>query len=253
MWDFGNERTPVEVTSAEVRAIDGPWSQDRLGWQDRATGCQIVASTPDRAPELWDQYLDGAVENYRRHGLDWVLDVDTIRDGHDTALFFAAVGPNGRVVGGTRVVGPLGAPEESHALVEWEGSDGLGQLREMIANRVPFGIAEVKSAWANSQDYGSRALTTVLARTALPTMTLLGVQFVMATAAAHVIEQWRSSGGVVASRIPAAAYPDENYRTKLIWWDRRTLARDAEPDQFKLMCAENSEIVCGVPALSEAT
>lgn len=118
----------------------------------------------------------------------------------------------------------------------------------MIANRIPFGVVEVKSAWTNSREYGNRALSTVLARTALPTMTLLGAQFVMATAAAHVLEQWQSSGGVVASRVPAAAYPNENYRTKVMWWDRRTLAAHADPAQFKLMCAENTEILSRLSA-----
>ncbi|ETB16062.1 hypothetical protein MAA44156_01318 [Mycobacterium avium subsp. avium] len=139
-------------------------------------------------------------------------------------------------------------PEDSHALQEWKGNPGLPLLRYMIANRIPFGVVEVKSAWTNSREYGNRALSTVLARTALPTMTLLGAQFVMATAAAHVLEQWQSSGGVVASRVPAAAYPNENYRTKVMWWDRRTLAAHADPAQFKLMCAENTEILSRLSA-----
>ena len=230
------------------RVVDGPWLRGASRWRDQATGCWVTASTPEAEPELWAQYLDGAFQSYRRHGLEWVLDVDAVREGADTALFFAAVSPEGQVVGGTRVVGPLRSPEDSHALSEWAGNPGLPTLREMIANRLDFGIAEVKSAWANSQDYGSRAISKVLARTALPTMTLLGAQFVMATAAAHVLEQWRSSGGVVASRVPAAAYPTDDYRTKVMWWDRRTIATHAEPEQFKLMCAENQEIISSVSA-----
>ncbi len=224
-------------------AIEGSWLEGGAGWRDQATGCWVAASTPEADPDLWEQYLDGAFQSYRRHGLEWVLDVDAVRDGADTALFFAATDPQGRVVGGTRVVGPLRAPEDSHALDEWDGNPGAAVLRYMIANRIPFGVVEVKSAWANSQEYGSRALSRVLARTALPTMTLMGAQFVMATAAAHVLEQWQSSGGVVASRIPAAAYPNENYRTKVMWWDRRTIATHAEPDQYKLMCAEDAVIL----------
>jgi hypothetical protein len=227
---------------------DGPWLDSESGWWDQATGCWIAASTPESEPELWDQYLDGAQQSYRRHGLEWVLNLDAIRDGADTTVFFAAVDPKGRVVGGTRVVGPLLSPEESHALDEWDGNPGRAELRHMIANRLPFGVVEVKSAWANSHDYGSRALSRVLARTALPIMTLLGVQFVMATAATHVLEQWRSSGGVVSACIPAAAYPNENYCTKVMWWDRRTIATHAEPEQFKLMCAADSEIFRRVSA-----
>jgi hypothetical protein len=229
-------------------AMHSPWLGGGSGWLDEATRCWIAASTPEAEPELWEQYLEGALHSYRKHGLEWVLDLDAIRDGADTTIFFAAVDPKGRVVGGTRVVGPLRAPEDSHALDEWNGSPGRPVLRHMLANRIPFGTVEVKSAWANSQEYGSRALTRVLARTALPIMNLLGVQFVMATAAAHVLDQWQSSGGVVATRVPAAAYPTEDYRTKVMWWDRRTIATHAEPEQFKLMCAESSEILRRISA-----
>lgn len=238
----------METAHLTGEATDGAWLAGGAGWWDQATGCWIAASTPEAEPDLWEQYLDGALQSYRRHGLEWVLDLDAIRGGADTALFFAAVDPQGRVVGGTRVVGPLRSPDETHALEEWNGNPGRAALRRMIANRLAFGVVEVKSAWANSEDFGSRALSRVLARTALPTMTALGVQFVMATAAAHVLEQWRSSGGVVATRIPAAAYPNENYRTKVMWWDRRTIATHAEPEQFKLMCAEDSEILRRISA-----
>lgn len=238
----------MEAAQLASEAIDGWWVEGGAGWRDEATGCWIAASTPEAEPDLWDQYLEGALRSYRRHGLEWVLDLDAVRDGADTTLFFAAVDPAGRVVGGTRVVGPLRAPEDSHALEEWSGSPGRPVLRHMIANRIPFGVVEVISAWTDSREYGGRALSRVLARTALPMMTLLGVQFVMATAAAHVLEQWRSSGGVVASRIPAAAYPTEDYRTKVMWWDRRTIATHAEAEQFKLMCAENSEILGRISA-----
>lgn len=238
----------MEAAQLNGSAILGPWSEGGSGWRDEATGCWVAAATPQSEPELWDQYLEGALHSYRRHGLEWVLDVDAIRDGADTTLFFAVVDPKGRVVGGTRVVGPLRSPEDSHALEEWNGSPGRPVLRHMIANRIPFGVVEVKSAWANTHDYGSRALSRVLARTGLPIMTLLGVQFVMATAAAHVLEQWQSAGGVVASRVPAAVYPTEDYRTKVMWWDRRTIATHAEPEQFKLMCAESSAILRRISA-----
>lgn len=238
----------MEAAQLTATEIDCPWSDTGFGWRDHSTGCWVTASTPEAEPDLWHQYLDGAANSYRQHGLDWVLDLDHVRDGTDTALFFAAVDPDGRVVGGTRVVGPLRSPDDSHALEEWKGNPGLPLLRHMISNRLPFGVVEVKSAWVNSDQYGHRTLSKVLARTALPTMTLLGAQFVMATAAAHVLEQWQSSGGVVAHRVPAALYPNENYRTKVMWWDRRTLATHAEPAQFKLMYAENSEILSRISA-----
>ena len=240
----------MEALDFTARPVGSLWLDRESGWRDQATGCWIAACTPAAEPDLWDQYLQGALQSYRRYGVECALALDEIRDGGDTALFFAAVDTKGRVVGGTRVVGPLRSPEESHALVEWNGNKGLDAVHRMIANRIPFGVAEVKAAWANSREYGSGAITAVLARTGLPIMTLLGVQFVMATSAAHVLEQWRSAGGVVATQIPAAAYPNENYRTKMMWWDRSALAAHADPEQFKLMCAANSEILSSVSASS---
>jgi hypothetical protein len=210
----------------------------KTSWRDQATGCLITVATPHAEPDLWDQYLKGARRSYRRHGLERVLDFDAIEDGSDTALFFAAT--DGQMVGGTRVVGPLSSPEDSHALDEWAGNPGRAELRKMIANRIPFGVVEAKTAWT---DHESRALTAALARTALPMMTLLGVRFVMATSGEHVLEQWRSSGGVVAAQIPATAYPSDAHRTRIVWWDRGTIAVHAEPEQFKLMLAENREVL----------
>jgi hypothetical protein len=241
----------MEAVDFTGTSIDELWLDGGSGWRDQTTGCWISACTPAAEPDLWDQYLEGALASYRRYGVECALGVDAIRDGADTALFFAAVDAAGRVVGGARVVGPLRSAEDSHALVEWDGNKGLDTLRRMIDNRVAFGIAEVKGAWANSREYGNRALAKALARIALPTMSLLGVQFVMATAAAHVLEQWSSSGGVVATQVPAAAYPNEQYRTKLMWWDRLALAAHAEPEQFKQMCAENAELLRGVSASRE--
>jgi hypothetical protein len=233
----------MEAVRIPGGSVDNLSFDSGSGWRDQTTGCWISACTPEAEPALWAQYLDGALKSYRRHGVESVLDIDAIRDGGDTAWFFTAVDGDGTVVGGTRVIGPLQSPEDSHALVEWDGNKGLEALRRMIANRLAFGIVEVKGAWVDPHGYGSHALSRVLARTALPMMTLLNVQFVMATAAAHVLEQWRSSGGVVAAGIPAAAYPNEHYRTKLMWWDRLTLSTHAEPEQFRLMCAETSDLL----------
>jgi hypothetical protein len=69
----------------------------------------------------------------------------------------------------------------------------------------------------------------------------MGIQFCMATSAPHILERWGSSGGVVAP-IPAAAYPDERYRTKMMWWDRRTFANHADPEQLSKILRETAAI-----------
>lgn len=211
---------------------------ETISWQDEDTACTIVLAQPDSEPELWQDYLQGAVMNYRKHGVEDALDLESFEDGRDTTLFYTALDGNGRVVGGLRAKGPYFSADESHAIVEWEGHAGQDLVRKMITDRLPFGVVEMKSAWVTDDPERAGSLTKTFARTAFPTMTLLGAQFIMATAAAHVLDRWSSSGGVVASKVPAAPYPSDRYRTKLMFWDRRTFANHAEPRQLAKIMKE---------------
>jgi len=100
---------------------------------------------------------------------------------------------------------------------------------------------EMKAAWVCAHDKDSGSVAKTLARTGFWAMALLDVQFCMATAAAYVLERWKSSGGVVAP-IPAAPYPTEAYHTKMMWWDRRTFANHGAPDQVAKILAEMSNV-----------
>ncbi len=122
--------------------------------------------------------------------------------------------------------------------MEWDGQPGLTAVRKMIGDRLPFGVVEIKTAWTAKHDRG-RNLTAALARMPLHATAILGAKFAMATAAAHVLDRWRSSGGIVVSRIPATPYPDARYQTKMMWWDRAEFARSAEPQQISTILAES--------------
>ncbi|MGX9790534.1 hypothetical protein [Mycobacterium sp. MMS18-G62] len=199
-------------------------------WEPEAE-CTVVMSQPLVNRDLWHEFLRGADRSYRRHGVERVLDIAAIRDGEDTSLFWAIVDTSGRVVGGLRAKGPLNCADESHAVIEWAGQPGLLRVRRMITDRLPFGVIEMKSAWVADDVERKHSLTNILARLPLHSTAVLGTQFAVATAASHVIARWVASGGVVASRIPATAYPDDRYRTKVMWWDRHTYANSAEPKQ----------------------
>lgn len=207
-------------------------------WWDPDAECTVVASTPSADPSLWQEYLAGAERSYRAHRVERALDLAAFRDGADTAMFLATVDAEGRVIGGVRAKGPLACAEDSHAVVEWEGQRGLAAVRKMITDRLPFGVVEVKTAWVTPDPERNQSITDVLARAPLHSMVPLNVQFALATSAAHVLARWVSSGGVVASRIPSTPYPDERYRTKLMFWDRRTFANHAEPRQASKTFAE---------------
>lgn len=214
---------------------------ENVTWWDAESECTVVISTPATDPDLWQEYLRGADLSYRKHGVERALDVAALRGGDDTLMFWATLDGHGRVIGGVRAKGPLTGPDDSHAVVEWHGQPGLPAVRKMISDRVPFGILEMKSAWVTDDRDRARPVTRVLARSGFHAMAMMDVQFCMATSAPHVLDRWRSSGGVVAN-IPAAPYPDERYRTKMMWWDKRTFANYAEPEQVSKIFMESDVV-----------
>jgi hypothetical protein len=221
----------VPLQSAN-RPISQSPLEERISWFDSDTECTMVVSTPAADPALWAEFVDGAARSYFKHGIEHALDIDSLADEANTQLFHAVVNDAGVMMGGIRSKGPLETPEDSHAIVEWAGRPGLRTVRKMIGDRLPFGVVEMKTAWMSDDPCRSRALAGTLARSPFATMALLDAQFVVATAGSHVLNRWRSSGGVVATKIPAAPYPDDRYRTKMMWWDRSTFTNDAAPEQL---------------------
>lgn len=210
---------------------------ESISWWDSDSRSTMVISTPELDPGTWQEYLREAERSYRRHGVENALEIDQIADGADTALFWTLVDDDGALLGGVRAVGPLTGAEDSHAVLEWAGQPGQAAVRKMIDDRAPFGVLEMKTAWTTEDRGRARSASTALARSAFHAMELLGVQFCMATSAPHVLARWGSSGGVVAP-IPAAPYPDERYLTKMMWWDRRTFANHADPEQVPKILRE---------------
>ena len=174
-------------------------------WYDPDIACTLVVSTPRAHRVLWRDYADGALRNYRKHGVECALDTEALRTGADTAMFFAVVDDAGRTIAGLRAIGPLRSADDSHAVLEWAGQPGQVAVRNMIDGRVPFGVLEMKSAWATDDHDRGHHLTDAMARSAFHMMALLGNQFCMATAAAYALNRWRSSGGLLCE--PVAPCP----------------------------------------------
>ena len=223
--------------------VDGFRLREPITWRDDDIDCTLVISQPSTDPDLWAQYSVGAHRSYSKHGVECALDSDALRSGGDTLVYFAVIDDAGQMVAGVRGIGPLQSAEDSHAVVEWAGQPGQQAVRSMINDRVPFGVLEMKSAWVTDEGDQDRCLTAALARTAGHVTALLDVQFCMATAAAYVLNRWRSTGCVVAS-IPAAPYPSERYQTKMMWFDRRDFVNHAtEPQQVAKMRTETAYLV----------
>ncbi len=208
-----------------------------LSWRDPDIGCTLVLSHPSADPGLWSEFLAGARRSYRKHGVECVLDVDALRSGAGTMMFSAVVNDAGEVIGGLRAKGPLRSANDSHAVLEWAGDPGQQTVRKVITDRIPFGVLEMKSGWVIDDPHRNRLLTNAVARSGLQMMVLVDTQFCMFTAATSVLNRWRSSGAVVAA-VPATPYPDERYRTKMLWWNRRDFFNYAQPDQVAKILAE---------------
>lgn len=205
----------------------------------------LTAATPSGDPALWSRFVDGAWASYSRHGVSVALDLDEVASGATTAVFFVVLDEAGVMLGGVRAQGPYVMIEQSHVLTEWEHSPGLPVVAERLRSRMPHGIVEMKSAWVGDGAPG-RAVSATLARTALPTMALTGSRYLFASAADHVLRQWETSGGVIDTAVPAAAYPSDRYRTRMMWWDRRTIDADAHPQVWEEM-VRDARMLSGAP------
>jgi hypothetical protein len=224
----------LDTTTADTLRIG------RFSWHDPDIDCTLVVSQPWADPDLWREYSLGARRSYRKHGVECALDTDALNRGTDTTMFFAVIDATGNMVAGVRAI-ELRSADDSHAVVEWAGQPGQQAVRDMITDRIPFGVLEMKSAWVTDDPNRNRTLTTAVARSGHHIAALLDVQFFMATAAAYVLNRWRSSGGVIAP-IPAAPYPDDRYQTKMIWWNRQDFVNHAEPQQVAKILVETQRL-----------
>src|ERR1700756_4482113 len=184
--------TAIPLHAAKVDEFVLPQS---LSWRDPDIDCTLVVSQPSTDRDLWTEYVLGAQRSYRKHGVECALDIDALRTGADTIMFFVLVDSSGKMVAGVRAKGPLRSADDSHAIVEWAGQPGQEAVRNMINDRVPFGILEMKSAWATDDPDRSPCITSTMARIAFPMMAILDIQFCMATAATYALNRGRSSGG----------------------------------------------------------
>jgi hypothetical protein len=229
------------MTTALRMTQDSLLQERSVAWWDATGECTLTIAEPAAATELFAEYHAGAVASYARFGVGDALDDAADRCAEDTALFWAMTDVNGRVVGGVRAKGPLASPDESHAVVEWEGRPGAPAVRSMIADRIPFGVLEMKSAWLAPGDPANGARVKLIARSGFHAMAMIGIDFCMATSAAHILEQWSTSGGVVAP-IPATPYPDERYQTKMMWWHRQTFMDHGDPAQVAAITREMAQV-----------
>lgn len=189
-------------------------------FRDAASGYTFVAATPTDEPELWTEFVDGARTAYRRYGVEAALEYDRIADGSSSVLFFAALGPDGAVVGGSRAIGPYRTVDEAHPFVEWTDPDSRAAIRRILEPCLPHGLVEGKTGWVADGVPRRRELSIGVARTATYYMELLGARFLVGTAADNALGMWLRCGARLQQQVTPASYPDDRYRTRLLLWDR---------------------------------
>jgi hypothetical protein len=230
------------MRSASTGAVFRRFSLNQgFSWPDPDIQGTLVISQPSLEPQLWAEYTAGAVRSYSKRGVECALDIEALQSGDDTIMFGAVIGDSGYVVGGYRAIA-LRSAEDSHAVEEWAGQPGQHDVRQIIAERVPYGVLEMKTGWVTDAAGRNPLLTTTLARSCFYMMVILDFQYTMCTAATPVLNSWRSSGGWVAP-IPATPYPNEHYRTKMMWWNRRDFVRHAVPGQLGKIVSETKELL----------
>ena len=87
-----------------------------MSWWDPDAECTVTIARPVDCADLWQEYLSGAQQSYRRHGIDAAIDVDAIERSGDTTLFWTMRDDTGAVMAGIRAIGPLASPEDTHAV-----------------------------------------------------------------------------------------------------------------------------------------
>ena len=222
-------QSPTSLTGLERGLGAGLVSAGRVDIDDPISGARVAIATPAGDVDLWRRYLGGARSVYDAHGVGAAFDHDAVLDGVDTTVFFAIVDDADVCRGGLRVQGPYGRVDETHALQEWAGTPGRTDLVRAIGHRLGDGIVETKTAWVDPTVGDPAAAADLLARMALPILVATGARHLMATSAEHSLRRWTSSGGRIDESVPATPYPDERYRTRLMWWDRETIDRTAGP------------------------
>ena len=100
----------LDIATAEKFSLPKSFS-----WRDSHINCTLAVAQPSTDPELWSEFVAGAYRSYRMRGVEDALDVDTMRSGSDTVMFFAVLDDDGRVLAGLRAKSPLRSAGDSHA------------------------------------------------------------------------------------------------------------------------------------------
>lgn len=216
---------------------------DVLGYHEPASGVRMLFCRPEVRPDLWTQYLNGLERTYLAFGTERALDLRAIFTGRRLPMFVVAVNDDDEVIAGVRAHGPLMDASEAHALLEFEiDPEGQQTVRRTIDQHIGAGVAEIKGGWVSEDAAQRRELSNALARSFLHIMTVLDIDYAFCTAADHAARRWLTVGGRPVEGLAPVAYPDERYRTTMMWWNRDDYAQHCDPEQLSRIQQEASSL-----------
>jgi molybdopterin/thiamine biosynthesis adenylyltransferase len=235
--------TTIDEATCARPGPEGPGaSAPPLGsFVDHRSGLRIEVHDPLARPDRWLAYLDGANARYLAHDVTGALGRPSPYGRAPATLVYVAVDADDRVVGGLRCHGPLRHPADAYALGELDGHPRLDDVRALLAQRAADGVVEVKGVWIDA-GLGDSGLADVLARCYVHAMEWFGASWAMCSAAVERTGRWSSTGGRAQEGLAPIAYPDDRYRTVLMWWDAAESERRSTPAQWSLLVAERAAL-----------
>ncbi|WP_405485914.1 hypothetical protein [Nocardia sp. NBC_00511] len=197
---------------------------------------------PQADPELWREYLDGALAVYSGFGAEDAVEYDAWLDGATTAIFAVALDSDGKVVAGMRAEGPHSHVDQVHAVRSWDGRPGDAAFRKFVAEQIPFGVVESKTGWVSRSVEDRHILANWIPRACVETTLVLGARYSTGITPSHVVNRYRTTGMNVVWWVPTSGYPDDRYVTCPVWWDMETYASLGTPEQARYIEIEMAEL-----------
>ncbi len=190
------------------------------GFFDESIGLHFEVHHPRARPDVWAEYLDGAIEVYEKHGVGEAIHRAQLEDGDGVSHVLR--GPPARREGGRWRALPR-APGPARGL-RVAARDGLflgGRLADASRSRkfLPFGVVEIKGAWSAIRGLGPHSMFRTFNRCSIYAMEWFRCEFALATVAERHIEPIVDGGGHTLGS-ESVPFPSEEYRTALMVWRR---------------------------------
>ncbi len=211
------------------------------GFFDESIGLHFEVHHPRARPDVWAEYLAGAIEIYEKHGVGEAINRAFLEDGDGVSMFFVGRRADGRVAAGVRCHGPLDSLKDAQSLREMRSSPEADWLAGQVAKFLPLGVVEIKGAWSAIRGPGPHAMFRTFNRCAVYAMEWFRCEFALATVAERHIEPIVDGGGHTLGS-ESVPFPSEEYRTALMVWRRSRVMDSTVPEQKRRERVELSQL-----------